>query len=162
RRAAGRDLPVTVVPPGVDPVRFAPLDEEARAKARALFDLPADGRVVVSLSRLVPRKGMDVLVEAVAELAPDRPDLVLAIRRPGPPPRPGARPGPAGALRLRRRLRHALPQPVGGPRAGGLRHRLPRGRGLRGAPGGRRQRRCPRGGGRRRDRPRRPPAPRPG
>ncbi|MFO7280904.1 MAG: glycosyltransferase family 4 protein [Thermoanaerobacterales bacterium] len=79
RRAAGRDLPVTVVPPGVDPVRFAPLDEEARAKARALFDLPADGRVVVSLSRLVPRKGMDVLVEAVAELAPDRPDLVLAI-----------------------------------------------------------------------------------
>src|SRR5690606_15741844 len=39
----------------------------------------ADGRVVVSLSRLVPRKGMDVLVEAVAELAPDRPDLVLAI-----------------------------------------------------------------------------------
>ncbi len=78
-RAAGRALPVTVVPPGVDPVRFVPLDAEQRAKARALFDLPAEGRLVVSLSRLVPRKGMDVLVEAAAQLAPDRPDLVVAI-----------------------------------------------------------------------------------
>ncbi|HET6949641.1 MAG TPA: glycosyltransferase family 4 protein [Acidimicrobiales bacterium] len=78
-RAAGRPLPVTIVPPGVDPDRFRPLDDEARAKARALFDLPADGRVVVSLSRLVPRKGMDALIAAAARLAPDRPDLVVAI-----------------------------------------------------------------------------------
>ena len=78
-RAAGRSLPVTVVPPGVDPERFRPLDSEQIAKARARFDLPADGRVVVSLSRLVPRKGMDVLIEAAARLAPERPDLVVAI-----------------------------------------------------------------------------------
>jgi phosphatidylinositol alpha-1,6-mannosyltransferase len=78
-RAAGRSLPVTVVPPGVDPERFRPLDSEQIAKARARFDLPADGRVVVSLSRLVPRKGMDVLIEAAARLAADRPDLVVAI-----------------------------------------------------------------------------------
>ena len=78
-RAAGRSLPVIVVPPGIDPERFRPLDPERRAKARALFDLPADGRVVVSLSRLVPRKGMDVLIEAAAKLAPLRPDLVVAI-----------------------------------------------------------------------------------
>lgn len=78
-RAAGRRLPVTIVPPGVDPQRFVPLDAERRAKARAMFDLPEDGRVVVSLSRLVPRKGMDVLIEAAARLAPDRPDLVVAI-----------------------------------------------------------------------------------
>ena len=78
-RAAARALPVTIVPPGVDPQRFVPLDAEQRAKARALFDLPADGRVVVSLSRLVPRKGMDVLIEAAALLAPDRPDLVVAV-----------------------------------------------------------------------------------
>ena len=37
------------------------------------------GRLVVSLSRLVPRKGMDVLIEAAALLAPDRPDLTVAI-----------------------------------------------------------------------------------
>ena len=78
-RAAGRPLPVTVVPPGVDVDRFVPLDAEARAKARALFDLPPDARVVVSISRLVPRKGMDVLIEAAARLAPDRPDLVVVI-----------------------------------------------------------------------------------
>ena len=78
-RAAGRALPVTIVPPGVDPDRFVPLDAEQRAKARALFDLPAEGRLAVSLSRLVPRKGMDVLIEAAAQLAPDRPDLVVAI-----------------------------------------------------------------------------------
>jgi phosphatidylinositol alpha-1,6-mannosyltransferase len=78
-RAARRRLPVTNVPPGVDTGRFVPLDAEARAKARALFGLPEDGRVVVSLSRLVPRKGMDVLVRAAAELAVDRPDLVVAI-----------------------------------------------------------------------------------
>src|SRR5262245_3842278 len=78
-RAAGRSLPVTVVPPGVDPERFRPLDPERRAKARALFDLPAEGRGVVSLSRPVPRKGMDVLIEASARLASARPDLVVAI-----------------------------------------------------------------------------------
>jgi phosphatidylinositol alpha-1,6-mannosyltransferase len=78
-RAAGRSLPVTIVPPGVDSRRFVPLDDEGRAKARALFDLPPEGRLVVSLSRLVPRKGMDVLIEAAARLAPDRPDMTVAI-----------------------------------------------------------------------------------
>jgi phosphatidyl-myo-inositol dimannoside synthase len=78
-RAAGRALPVTVVPPGVDVDRFVPLDAEGRAKARALFDVPADARVVVSISRLVPRKGMDVLIEAAALLAAERPDLVVVI-----------------------------------------------------------------------------------
>jgi phosphatidylinositol alpha-1,6-mannosyltransferase len=78
-RAAGRSLPVTVVPPGVDTERFRPLDPEQRAKARARFGLPEDGRVILSLSRLVPRKGMDVLIKASAELARTRPDLLVAI-----------------------------------------------------------------------------------
>jgi phosphatidylinositol alpha-1,6-mannosyltransferase len=78
-RAAGRSLPVTVVPPGVDVARFRPLDDEERAKARVRLGLPEDGRLVVSLSRLVPRKGMDVLIRAAARLSPDRPDLVVAI-----------------------------------------------------------------------------------
>jgi phosphatidylinositol alpha-1,6-mannosyltransferase len=41
--------------------------------------LPQEGRVIGSVSRLVPRKGMDVLIEAAARLAPDYPDLVIAI-----------------------------------------------------------------------------------
>lgn len=76
--AAGRTLPVTVVAPGVDPDRFRPLDGAGRAGARRRLGLP-EGRLVVSVSRLVPRKGMDVLIRAVARLARDRGDLHLAI-----------------------------------------------------------------------------------
>jgi phosphatidylinositol alpha-1,6-mannosyltransferase len=78
-RAAGRPLPSIVVPPGVDTDRFRPLDEGARRAARARLGLPSDGPLVVSVSRLVPRKGMDVLVEAAAQLAPDHPGLCVAI-----------------------------------------------------------------------------------
>ncbi|MBV9256009.1 MAG: glycosyltransferase family 4 protein [Actinobacteria bacterium] len=80
RRAVGASLPpVTVVPPGVDSTRFHPLDDDARAKARAAFGLPPDALLVGSVSRLVPRKGMDILIEAAARLAPDHPNLVIAI-----------------------------------------------------------------------------------
>ena len=78
-RAARRSLPVTVVQPGVDVDRFVPLDASQRAAARARLGLPAEGRLVVGLSRLVPRKGFDVVIEAAARLAPSRPDLVVAI-----------------------------------------------------------------------------------
>ncbi|HUF32717.1 MAG TPA: glycosyltransferase family 4 protein [Acidimicrobiales bacterium] len=78
-RAAGRSLLTTVVPPGVDADRFVPLDDEARAAARRSLGLPTDGRLIVSVSRLVPRKGMDVLIRAAARLAPARPDLLVAI-----------------------------------------------------------------------------------
>ena len=76
---AGRTLPTTVVSPGVDVDRFRPLDDEQRMAARASFGLPVDAPVVVSVSRLVPRKGMDTLIEAAARLAADHTDLVVAI-----------------------------------------------------------------------------------
>jgi phosphatidylinositol alpha-1,6-mannosyltransferase len=77
--AAGRRLPITVVPPGVDTERFRPLDAHERQQARADFGLPADAEVIVSISRLVPRKGFDTAIRAVAALRRSRPDLVLAI-----------------------------------------------------------------------------------
>jgi phosphatidylinositol alpha-1,6-mannosyltransferase len=80
RRVAGTGLPrVTVVPPGVDPDRFVPIYDEDRRKARRSFGLPTDAPVVVSVSRLVPRKGMDVLIAAARRLAVARPDLTVAI-----------------------------------------------------------------------------------
>jgi phosphatidyl-myo-inositol dimannoside synthase len=78
-RAAGRSLPITVVPPGVDTDRFRPLTEEERIAARARFGLPADAELIVSISRLVPRKGFDTAIRAAAILRRTRPNLLLAV-----------------------------------------------------------------------------------
>jgi phosphatidylinositol alpha-1,6-mannosyltransferase len=78
-RAAGRTLPTTVVPPGVDCDRFRPLDESQRRQARRELGLPVDGQVIVAVSRLVPRKGFDTAIRAVASMRDSHPDLVLAI-----------------------------------------------------------------------------------
>lgn len=77
--AAGRTLPVTVVPPGVDTERFTPLTDAQRREARAHFGIADDAELVVSISRLVPRKGFDTAIRAAALLAKSRPRLLLAI-----------------------------------------------------------------------------------
>ncbi|MBI4936151.1 MAG: glycosyltransferase family 4 protein [Actinobacteria bacterium] len=77
--AAGRSLPITVVPPGVDTERFVPLTETQRLEARRRFGLADGAEVVVSISRLVPRKGFDTAIRAAALLRHSRPNLVLAI-----------------------------------------------------------------------------------
>ncbi len=80
RRAAGARLPpVAVIPPGVDVGRFSPLGEDSRRQVRERFGLPADCLLLLSLHRLVPRKGVDVLIKAVARLRPSHPELVLAV-----------------------------------------------------------------------------------
>jgi phosphatidylinositol alpha-1,6-mannosyltransferase len=78
-RAAGMPLPTTIVPPGVDVERFRPLSDAERADARRTFELPVDGRVLLGVSRLVPRKGFDNAIRAVARLRRTDPDVVLAI-----------------------------------------------------------------------------------
>ena len=78
-RAAGCTLPTVVVPPGVDTDRFRPLDEAERASVRRELGLPVDAPLVVSVSRLVPRKGMDTLIRSAARLGRTEPDLVVAI-----------------------------------------------------------------------------------
>jgi phosphatidylinositol alpha-1,6-mannosyltransferase len=78
-RAAGRALPTTVVPPGVDVDRFRPLTDDERRHTRADFGLPVDGQVILGVSRLVPRKGFDTAIAAVARMRDSHPDLVLAI-----------------------------------------------------------------------------------
>jgi phosphatidylinositol alpha-1,6-mannosyltransferase len=99
RAARGALADVVEVPPGVDLERFRPLDAQGRAAVRARLGLPATGRLVVCASRLVPRKGVDVLIEAATRLLPHRPDLTIVV---------------AGAGRDRSRLRiiagrHAVP-----------------------------------------------------
>jgi phosphatidyl-myo-inositol dimannoside synthase len=79
QRLVGRSLRLVNLPPGVDCNRFVPFDASARAQARLKLGLPPSGPLVVSVSRLVPRKGMDVLIEATSSLTRKYPDLTVAI-----------------------------------------------------------------------------------
>ena len=74
-RAAGRPLAGVVIPPGVDVARFCPIDAEAKKLTRARYGLDPDRPLVLGLSRLVPRKGFDIVIDACAQL----PDVQLAI-----------------------------------------------------------------------------------
>jgi phosphatidyl-myo-inositol dimannoside synthase len=78
-RAAGRRLPLVVVPPGVDVERFTPLGSDERKTARQRFGLDPDVPLVLSVSRLVPRKGMDTLISASGAVARHVPGLQVAI-----------------------------------------------------------------------------------
>jgi phosphatidylinositol alpha-1,6-mannosyltransferase len=93
-RTAGRALPTLVIQPGVDAERFRPLTPDERRAARVRFGFDPDRPLVVGVSRLVPRKGFDVLLDAVGGLDDD---VQVAI---------------AGAGRDRRRL-DARAAPIG-------------------------------------------------
>lgn len=67
------------IPPGVDPVRFEPLAEKARQSFRLSLGIGKDDFLVSSVSRLVPRKGMDTLIEAAGLLASAHPELKVLI-----------------------------------------------------------------------------------
>ena len=77
-RAAKTSLPVVIVPPGVDEKRFQPLTPQQRVYARSKYNLNEADEVILTLSRLVPRKGMDVLIKACADLQTSRPRLKLS------------------------------------------------------------------------------------
>ena len=80
RRAARRNLATVVLPPGVDTERFAPSgDPDSRSAARARLGVDADAQLLVGVSRLVPRKGFDTAIRAVAELTSTHPSLQLLI-----------------------------------------------------------------------------------
>ncbi|VEG56290.1 group 1 glycosyl transferase [Mycolicibacterium aurum] len=70
------------VPPGVDTDRFVP-DEVARAELRARYRL-GSRPVVVCVSRLVPRKGQDMLIRALPAIRQRVPGAALVIVGGGP------------------------------------------------------------------------------
>ena len=71
-RAAGAPLSGVVIPPGVDVERFRPAGSAAeRREERTRLGLDPDRATIVGVSRLVPRKGFDVLIDAVALLEED-------------------------------------------------------------------------------------------
>ena len=64
----------TLVPNGVDSVRFR----------RPAGLPPADGNIVVTTSRLVPKNGIDILIQAIAEVKKTIPDIRCHIIGDGP------------------------------------------------------------------------------
>ncbi|WP_315774342.1 glycosyltransferase family 4 protein [Rhodococcoides kroppenstedtii] len=80
--AFGSDSALEHVPPGVDSTVFRP-DDAARAELRARYGL-GDRPTVLCLSRLVPRKGQDVLIRALAGIREQIDGAVLVIVGGGP------------------------------------------------------------------------------
>lgn len=72
-------LPISIVVPGVDTESFVPLAPAAKTAARQQFGLPSEAPLVVSVSRLVPRKGMDTLIRAAVEMQHTHPEVCVAI-----------------------------------------------------------------------------------
>ena len=82
RQAVPSRVPLSLLPPGVDAERFhpdLPTSDRIRAKHR-LGERP----LVVCVSRLVPRKGQDVLIKAMPAIMRRVPDAHLLVVGDGP------------------------------------------------------------------------------
>lgn len=77
-----RAAQVARIPPGVDVERFHPRVDGAALRSR--WGVPPDVPLVGCVSRLVPRKGQDRLLEAWPEVRSRHPDSWLAIVGEGP------------------------------------------------------------------------------
>lgn len=80
--AFGAQAALEYLPPGVDTDRFAP-NQRARERIRDRHGL-GDRPVVLCLSRLVPRKGQDVLIRALPLIRREVGDVILMIVGGGP------------------------------------------------------------------------------
>lgn len=80
--AFGPDAALEYLPPGVDTETFRP-DPAARAELRKRYGL-GDRPTVLCLSRLVPRKGQDILLVAMHRIRERIPGAVLVIAGSGP------------------------------------------------------------------------------
>jgi phosphatidyl-myo-inositol dimannoside synthase len=80
-RAVPEEVPMTLLPPGVDVETFHPNVDPSPAVEG--FDL-AGGPVVLSVSRLVKRKGQDVLIRAWPQVLRRFPEATLVVAGDGP------------------------------------------------------------------------------
>src|SRR5262249_36672462 len=77
-RLGARPGIVEVIPYGVDPQTFQP-DPAAGMRVRAELDLPACAPLIVTVSRLVYKKGLTYLLEAFPRILARHPDAALVI-----------------------------------------------------------------------------------
>lgn len=67
---------VSVIPCGFNPHEFYPLDKQL---ARATLHLERDAFIILQLGRMVPRKGVDNVIRAVAQLPPPLKAIQLIV-----------------------------------------------------------------------------------
>jgi len=84
RTAVPAGVPLSLLPPGVDAERFRPGTMEAADAVRRRHGIAAGRPLVVCVSRLVRRKGQDVLIEAMPAIIRREPDAALLIVGSGP------------------------------------------------------------------------------
>ena len=72
------------LPSGVDLHTFRPLDKQDVLRVRAQHGLPLDAPLVTCVSRLVKRKGQDILIDVWPEIVRTHPDAQLLIIGEGP------------------------------------------------------------------------------
>ncbi|MFA5039260.1 MAG: glycosyltransferase [Candidatus Omnitrophota bacterium] len=73
---------ISVIPCGVDLQELKPVEKET---ARALLNLPKDEKVILQLGRLVPRKGIDTVIQALSLLKKNHHMKVRLLIVGGPP-----------------------------------------------------------------------------
>ena len=72
---------VHVVHPGADPIRFKP---DAAGAAAWRRDVAGDGPLLLSVARLIPRKGIDTVIEALPAILADHPTTMYIVVGTGP------------------------------------------------------------------------------
>jgi glycosyltransferase involved in cell wall biosynthesis len=79
-REIGIDKPITVVPNGVDAVRFRPpRDEGERLALRNKLGFAAEDEVLTTVGAVSPRKGTDLAIEALRLVLERRPHARLVV-----------------------------------------------------------------------------------
>ncbi len=72
-RQGARFRRLSILPNAIDLAPYAAPSD--RAGVRAELGLPPDARMAVVAGRLMRRKGLDIFIQALAQVAPDHPDL---------------------------------------------------------------------------------------
>jgi glycosyltransferase involved in cell wall biosynthesis len=76
-----QDNKINVIPNGVDTEQFKPMDKR---EARQRLSIPNHGKIIVSVGALIPRKGFDILLDALYRLSQNNSDIYLYIIGEGP------------------------------------------------------------------------------
>jgi len=73
---------ITIIPGGVDTERFQPPSD--RMEIRKKLNLPTDRVILLTVRNLVPRMGLENLIQAMAKVKQARPEVLLYIGGTGP------------------------------------------------------------------------------